>query len=75
MRDNYLNPKDRKKILLLSDDLRFPSGVGTMSKELVLGTCHRYNWVQLGAGINHPDKGKILDVSKSIGEEAGVEDD
>lgn len=74
MRDNYLNPKDRKKILLLSDDLRFPSGVGTMSKELVLGTCHRYNWVQLGAGINHPDKGKILDVSKSIGEEAGVED-
>ena len=28
----------KKKILLLSDDLRLSSGVGTMSKEIVFGT-------------------------------------
>jgi len=28
----------KKKILLLSDDLRMSSGVGTVSKEFVLGT-------------------------------------
>lgn len=74
MRDNYIEKSKRKKILLLSDDLRFPSGVGTMSKELVLGTCHHFNWVQIGAGINHPDQGKILDLNKSVTEETGVED-
>ena len=73
-REGYLEPGSRKKILLLSDDLRFPSGVGTMSKEIVLGTCHHYNWVQIGAGINHPDRGKILDLSKSAADETGVED-
>ena len=35
----------KKKILLLSDDLRMNSGVGTMSKEFVLGTLHHYDWV------------------------------
>ena len=29
----------KKKILLLSDDLRMSSGVGTMSREFVLGNC------------------------------------
>ena len=28
----------KKKILLLSDDLRMSSGVGTMSREFVMGT-------------------------------------
>lgn len=74
MRDNYIEKSKRKKILLLSDDLRFPSGVGTMSKELVLGTCHHFNWVQIGAGINHPDQGKILSLDKSVADETGVED-
>ena len=68
-------PKDqRKKILLLSDDLRMPSGVGTMSREIVVGTCHRYNWVQLGAAINHPEAGKAMDASESLGKEVGVPD-
>ena len=30
--------REKKKILLLSDDLRMSSGVGTMSREIVLGT-------------------------------------
>ena len=30
--------RDKKKILLLSDDLRMTSGVGVMSREIVYGT-------------------------------------
>jgi len=54
----------KKKILLLSDDLRMASGIATMSKELVLGTVHKYDWFQVGAAINHPEAGKVLDVSE-----------
>lgn len=61
------------KILLLSDDLRMTSGISTMSKEIVLGTVHKFDWVQLGAGINHPELGKIIDVSNNVREITGVE--
>ena len=64
----------KKKILLLSDDLRMASGIATMSKELVLGTVDKYDWFQVGAAINHPDAGKILDVSEDIRKNFGVED-
>tara|TARA_B100000424_G_scaffold206217_1_gene163390 strand:+ start:1038 stop:2417 length:1380 start_codon:yes stop_codon:yes gene_type:complete len=64
----------KKKILLLSDDLRMSSGVGTMSKEFVIGTIHHYDWVQAGGAIKHPEKGKIVDMNKTIREETGVKD-
>jgi glycosyltransferase involved in cell wall biosynthesis len=64
----------KKKILLLSDDLRMASGIATMSKSLVMGTVDKYDWFQVGAAINHPDKGKILDVSADIAKQTGVED-
>jgi glycosyltransferase involved in cell wall biosynthesis len=64
----------KKKILLLSDDLRMSSGVATMSKHLVLGTAHKYDWVQLGAAITHPEKGKIFDVSEDVKKITGIED-
>ena len=64
----------KKKILLLSDDLRMASGIATMSKELVLGTIHKYDWFQVGAAINHPEAGKILDVSEDIQKNYGVAD-
>jgi glycosyltransferase involved in cell wall biosynthesis len=64
---------DKKKILLLSDDLRMNSGVGTMSKEFVLGTIEHYEWVQIGGAIKHPDNGKIIDMNQAIREETGVE--
>ena len=50
----------KKKILLLSDDLRMTSGIATVSKEFVNGTMDRFDWVQLGAAIKHPDQGKNL---------------
>jgi glycosyltransferase involved in cell wall biosynthesis len=64
----------KKKILLLSDDLRMTSGVATMSKEIVLGTIHKYDWVQLGAAIKHPEYGKIVDVNDDIRKKTGVKD-
>lgn len=64
----------KNKILLLSDDLRLTSGIATVSRDFVLGTCHKYDWVQLGAAINHPDKGKLLDLSAEANKYAGVSD-
>ena len=51
----------KKKILLLSDDLRMHSGIATQSKEFVMGTIHKYDWVQLGGAVKHPEAGKIID--------------
>ena len=62
----------KKKILLLSDDLRMTSGIATMSKEIVMGTVHKYDWVQLGASISHPEIGKIVDVNDDIRKRTGV---
>lgn len=35
-----------------------------MSREIVLNSAHRFNWVQLAGGISHPEKGKRLDLSQ-----------
>ena len=68
-------PKDkRKKILLISDDVRVHSGVATIAKEIVIHTAHHYNWVQIAGSINHPEKGKRLDLSQSTNAEAKIED-
>ena len=64
----------KKKILLLSDDLRMSSGVGTMSREIVLGTIEHYDWVQVGGAIKHPEEGKVVDMNDSIRKELGIED-
>ena len=56
----------KKKILLLSDDLRMHSGIATVSKDIVLGTIDKYDWVQLGAAIKHPEEGKVVDMSKAV---------
>ena len=64
----------KKKILLLSDDLRVPTGIGTMSKEMVLGTIDKYDWLQLGAGINHVEHGKYVDCSLDAQQRTGVKD-
>ena len=70
----YIQRGDRKNILLLCDDIRMHSGIATMAREIVFGTVHRYNWINLGAAIKHPDAGKSLDLSKSVSEVTGVED-
>ena len=68
-------PKDkRKKILLICDDIRVHSGVATVAKEIVVHTAHHFNWVQIGGALNNPEKGKVIDMNKSISEETGVPD-
>ena len=64
----------KRTIMLLSDDLRMSSGVGTMSREIVLGTLQHYNWVQIGGAIKHPESGKVVDMNESVREETGIED-
>ncbi len=68
------NKPKKPKILLLSDDLRVHSGIATQSKEIVLSTVHKYDWVQLGAALKHPDHGKKFDISEDVRKDTGVED-
>jgi glycosyltransferase involved in cell wall biosynthesis len=65
---------DKKTILLLSDDLRMNSGIATMSRELVLSTVHKYNWVQCAGAITHPEKGKVYDLSQSTNDMKKMKD-
>jgi glycosyltransferase involved in cell wall biosynthesis len=70
----YLPKEKRKTILLLSDDMRMSSGVGTVSREIVIGTAHHYNWVQVGGAINHPEQGRRVDISQAVNEEIQLTD-
>ena len=64
----------KKKILLLSDDLRTTSGIATMSKEFVIGTLHKYDWIQIGAAPNHLELGKVVDVNDDVRKRTGIKD-
>lgn len=68
------NKPKKKKILLLADDFRLPSGIGTVSKEIIYNTVKKYDWVQLGAALHHPEHGQGVDVSQVVANETGVED-
>lgn len=73
-REGYIPKTQRKKILFLCDDLRMHSGIATMAREIVFQTCHKYNWVNLGAAISHPEKNTVIDVSADLAKNTGVED-
>ena len=64
----------KKKILLLSDDLRMHSGIATQSKTIVMNTLHHYDWAQIAGAIKHPDKGKIMDMRESLEKDLGMKD-
>lgn len=68
------NKPKKKKILLLSDDLRMHSGIATVSREIVLNTVKEFDWVQLGAALKHPEDKKIFDLSQDISKQTGVAD-
>jgi len=63
----------KKKILLLSDDLRMHSGIATQSKEFVMGTLDKYDWIQLGGAVKHPEQGKVIDMSEAAKTQYGIE--
>lgn len=74
MKEGYINPSDRKKILLLTDDIRVHSGVAQVGRELVYNTAHRYNWCQMAGSVKHPEVGKIQDISDDINKSENLED-
>ena len=74
MKEGYLPKEERKKIMFLCDDIRMHSGIATMAREIVLGTAHRYNWVNVGAAINHPEQGKRMDLSQDSNNRLGIKD-
>ena len=63
----------KKKILLMSDDLRMHSGVATVSKDIVIETLNEYDWAQIGGAIKHPEEGKIVDMSGGL-KDFGIKD-
>jgi len=71
---SYIPKEERKKILLICDDIRVHSGVATVAREIVQKTCHHFNWVNSGGAIKHPDKGKKLDLSNQCNELMGITD-
>lgn len=70
----YIPKEQRKKILLISDDLRAFSGVSTVAKEIVIHTAHHYNWTQISGAINHQDAGKRFDCSEETNRLTGIND-
>jgi len=74
MIEGYIPHAERKKIVLLCDDVRMHSGIATMAREIVIKTAHKYKWHNIGAAINHPEKGKVLDLSADINKQIGIED-
>ena len=70
----YLPPNERKKILLICDDIRVHSGIATVAKEIVLHTVQHFNWSQIAGAIKHPDKGKAFDLSNEVNKETGLTD-
>jgi glycosyltransferase involved in cell wall biosynthesis len=74
MKEGYIEKNKRKKILLLCDDIRFTSGIATIAREIIVGTAHRFNWVNLGGAVQHPEQGQRLDISADTNQHAEIED-
>ena len=70
----HIPKEQRKKIMLVCDDIRVHSGVATVAKEIVIHTAHHFNWVNVAGAIQHPEKGKVLDISSATNIEAKIED-
>jgi hypothetical protein len=73
-KEGYIPKEQRKRILLITDDIRVHSGVGSIGREIVLHTSHRYNWVCIGGAIQHPDIGKRFDLSDETNKMVGIDD-
>jgi glycosyltransferase involved in cell wall biosynthesis len=74
MKEGYIPREKRKKILMLSDDIRTMSGVGNMAKEIVFNSAHHFNWVNLGGSVQHPEDGKGVDISGDVNNMVGITD-
>ena len=73
-KEGYIPKEERKKILLMCDDIRMTSGISTMAREIVIGTSHHFNWVNMGGAIQHPDQGKRFDLNDDTNKQTGLTD-
>ena len=71
-KEGYVPKEERKKILLICDDIRVHSGVATVAREFVTNTSHVYNYVNVGGAIKHPDAGKKFDLSEDTNKTTGT---
>ena len=71
---DYLPQAERKKIMLICDDIRVHSGVATVAREIVIKTAHHFNWVNIAGSVNHPDKGKRFDLSSDTNTNINIDD-
>jgi len=71
---DYLPKNERKKIMLICDDIRVHSGVATVAREIVTKTAHHFNWINIAGSIKHPDKGQRLDVSEDTNKIINIDD-
>ena len=74
MKEGYIPKEERRRILLITDDIRVHSGVAQIGREMVINTAHRYNWVQMAGAIKHPEMGKRADISEDTNKRAGIDD-
>jgi glycosyltransferase involved in cell wall biosynthesis len=74
MKEGYIKKEDRKKILLITDDIRVHSGVAQIGREIVLNSSHLYNWACIAGAVSHPEKGNAIDFSEAIKNQVDVED-
>jgi len=74
MKEGYIPKNQRKTILFIADDPFLFSGIATMAREIIVGTSHKYNYINIAAGIDHPNAGQRIDVSEQINKMSGNED-
>lgn len=69
----YIRPSERKTILFISDDIRIPSGVGIMSRNIIFRTADHFNWIQMACSIT-AKAGSVLDMSEEVNRTMGYKD-
>ncbi len=74
MKEGYIPRDQRKKILMLSDDIRTFSGVGCQARNIILNSAHHFNWVNLGGAVKHPNAGQGFDLSSDVNNIMGLSD-
>ena len=74
MKEGYIKKENRKKILLITDDIRVHSGVAQIGRETIINTCHRYNWAQIAGAVEHPEQGKQVIMDNDVAKESEVLD-
>ena len=64
----------KKKILIVSDEIRSNSGVGKVTRNIVNNLVGRFDFVCISAMLNHPEAGQRIDISADVNKLMGTTD-